>query len=276
MATAFLFLLVGTATAGRIPKPDISIGLNFDHDTTTGNLGGAVPRVRWDSDEMSVAGLFDVQGGVDLTLTNIKKSPDTYVWGEAKRIFSNNVGAISIRGDMDANEREVIDLDLRVNGFRNAAGLQVLGSADLHSNSIALDKVLASTTIDTPFGGSLKLNPRYDLRSNVPDATIGYSFRNTNFKVDAQQKRFTLAHVFGKNRVVPTVTASGRDFSVSYSRDLEESGQVTTTWTPDDAIAVQWTDGDWGATIRAPLEGYFYKGGGIKVSMKRNVGVSLY
>ena len=37
------------------------IGLNFDHDTTTGNLGGAVPRVRWDSDEMSVAGLFDVQ-----------------------------------------------------------------------------------------------------------------------------------------------------------------------------------------------------------------------
>ena len=73
-----------------------------------------------------------------MTLTNIKKSPDTYVWGEAKRIFSNNVGAISIRGDMDANEREVIDLDLRVNGFRNAAGLQVLGSAGTNErNSIS-------------------------------------------------------------------------------------------------------------------------------------------
>ena len=74
-----------------------------------------------------------------MTLTDIKKPPETHIWGEVKRIFSSssssnnnknkNIGAISIRGDMDANEREVIDLDLRVNGFRNAAGLRVLGSA---------------------------------------------------------------------------------------------------------------------------------------------------
>jgi len=37
------------------------IGFNLDHDTMTGSLGGAVPRVRWDTDEIPVAGLFDVQ-----------------------------------------------------------------------------------------------------------------------------------------------------------------------------------------------------------------------
>ena len=118
---------------------------------------------------------------------------------------------------------------------------------DLKSNSIALDKVLASTNIDAPFGipGSIKINPRYDLRSNTADATVGYAYRDTSFKVDAQQKRLTVAHIFGRNhlnQIVPTVTTGG-DFSVSYSRELQgehAGGRVTTTWTPDDSIAVQW------------------------------------
>ena len=69
------------------------------------------------------------QGGIDSTLTNIRKPPDTYAWGEAKRIFLNNTGAVAIRGDMNANEHEVININLRVNGFRNTAGVQLLGSA---------------------------------------------------------------------------------------------------------------------------------------------------
>jgi len=68
------------------------------------------------------------KGGIDSTFTDIKKAPDTYVWGEAKRIHEAN--AIAIRGDMRANERDVVDLDLRINNsFRNALGLRVLGSA---------------------------------------------------------------------------------------------------------------------------------------------------
>ena len=37
------------------------IGFNIDHDTTSGSLGGAVPRVRWQTDDISIGGLFDVQ-----------------------------------------------------------------------------------------------------------------------------------------------------------------------------------------------------------------------
>lgn len=282
IALLSFLLLVGAATARRIPKPDISIGLNLDHDTATGSLGGAVPRVRWDTDQVSVAGYFDVQGGIDATLTDVKKVPDTYVWGEAKRI--NKASAIALRGDMNANEPDAIDLNLRINGFRNNLGLQVLGSADFQTKSLAVDKVMASTSIDKPFGipGSLKINPRYDVQTKVPDATVGYSVSKfTSFKADAQQRRFTLAHTFGKkkrNQIVPTLSTQGKELSISYSRDLQNgSGRVTTTWTPDDSVALKWSDGDWDATIRAPLEGCFkYTGGSVKFSMKRNVGLSLY
>ena len=69
-----------------------------------------------------------IKGGIDSTFADAKKAPDTYVWGEAKRIHKAN--AIAIRGDMHANERDVVDLDLRINNsFRNALGLRVLGSA---------------------------------------------------------------------------------------------------------------------------------------------------
>jgi hypothetical protein len=148
---------------------------------------------------------------------------------------------------------------------------------------------LASTSIDAPYiGGKLKINPRYDLRTNIPDATVGYSFRDTSFKVDGQSKKLTIAHIFAENnKIIPSLTMSKpgpgglgkrilpQDFSLSYCRDLQTGGQVTTTWKPDDSISIRWNDGGWDATIRAPIEGYYKTNGGIKVSMKQNIDVSL-
>mmetsp|Transcript_23067 Transcript_23067/g.25895 ORF Transcript_23067/g.25895 Transcript_23067/m.25895 type:complete len:97 (+) Transcript_23067:94-384(+) len=61
-----LLLILGSllVDARRFPKPDISIGFNLDHDSNSGNLyslGGAEPRVRWQTDDISIGGLFDVQ-----------------------------------------------------------------------------------------------------------------------------------------------------------------------------------------------------------------------
>ena len=161
---------------------------------------------------------------------------------------------------------------------------------DLKSNTIGVDQILASTSVDAPYiGGKLKINPRYDLRSNVPDATVGYSFRDTSFKVDGQSKKLTMSHIFAKNnKIIPSLTMSKpgpgglgkgilpQDFSLSYCRDLQTGGQVTTTWKPDDSISIRWNDGGWDATIRAPIEGYYKTNGGIRVSMKQNVDVSLW
>lgn len=147
---------------------------------------------------------------------------------------------------------------------------------------------MASTSLDAPFGmpGSVTVNPRYDLRRKVPDATVGYSFRTTSVKIETRDRTVTLAHAFGKdnrNQLVPTLattTKRGGGSSLSYVRDLGSgggSGKVTTSWTPNDSVAMLWTDGNWDATLRAPLEGFFgCKGGGVTLSMKQNIGVSLY
>lgn len=46
------------------------------------------------------------------------------MWGEVKRFCNRN---ISIRGNVDANDRNLIDLDVRLNEFNNF-DLRVLGS----------------------------------------------------------------------------------------------------------------------------------------------------
>lgn len=61
-----------------------------------------------------------------MTLTDSKKTPLTFVWGKLKRTIPN-IGLFSVRGEMDANEREMIDLDIQASGF--GTGLKVTGSA---------------------------------------------------------------------------------------------------------------------------------------------------
>ena len=154
--------------------------------------------------------------------------------------------------------------------------------ADLRSNAVAFDTILASTSIVAPFGvpGKLVVNPWYDLRRGVSDATVGYTYGNTSLKLDVEPRRFTLSHAFGRwnrHRIVPTLSTKTGCYDLSYIRDLAGSGSVTTTWKPDDSIAVRWSEGDWYATIHAPIERYFrVDGSGIKLSIKRSVGVSLY
>lgn len=143
----------------------------------------------------------------------------------------------------------------------------------MNEPSVSVDNVQLTKSIDT-LGGTLSLNPKYDLNKKVPDVTVGYSVGATSFKVDADEKRLTVAHTFaGSNTITPTITAGG-DFSLSYARDLQ-GGKLTTTWTPDDSIKVTWNDGAWSATVTAPLEGYYQASGGIKVNMRGNIGVPL-
>jgi hypothetical protein len=58
MHTSYLIILYLFLSLSII---SYQIGFNIDHDTTSGSLGGAVPRVRWQSDDVSIGGLFDVQ-----------------------------------------------------------------------------------------------------------------------------------------------------------------------------------------------------------------------
>lgn len=269
LLVATLLTLLGVVSAG-VPTPDISLGVNVGHDTQTGSMGGVVPTAKWQSEVISVAGM-DVQGGLDVVVTDVSTpmAPSANLWGKLRKIIPG-VGMITVRGDMDPNSRDVADLNIQLNAFDT--GIQVVGSADLQYPGVTIDKIQLTKSIDT-LGGTVSLNPKYDVGKNIPDVSVGYAMGDTSFKVDAEQRKLTVAHTFaGGNKVVPTVTAAG-DFSLSYSRPLLEGGRLTTTWTPDDSVKVQWTDGGWDASVVAPLDGYFQTNNGIKVSMKRSVSI---
>eukprot|EP00529_Nitzschia_sp_RCC80_P030903 CAMPEP_0113481298 /NCGR_PEP_ID=MMETSP0014_2-20120614/22337_1 /TAXON_ID=2857 /ORGANISM="Nitzschia sp." /LENGTH=290 /DNA_ID=CAMNT_0000374791 /DNA_START=96 /DNA_END=968 /DNA_ORIENTATION=- /assembly_acc=CAM_ASM_000159 len=262
-------------SAGRgIPTPDITVGLNVGHDTNSGTMGGVIPKAKWESDVVTITDGVDVQGGLDIAVTDFSPKggvesvvTQSNVWGKLRALVPG-VGVINVRGDMDPNARDVVDLNIQATAFDT--GIQVVGAADLNSPSVAVDRIQVTKSIDA-LGGSISLNPKYDVSSSTPDLTVGYSIGDMSFKVDADSRKLTVAHSFaGGNKVTPSVTASG-DFSLSYSRPLLEGGRLTTTWKPDDAVKVQWTDGGWDASLTAPLDGYFQANSGIKVSMKRSL-----
>lgn len=114
------------------------------------------------------------------------------------------------------------------------------------------------------------MTPKYDLDTSTPDARIGYAMDGTSIQLDAQSKKLTVAHSFtDKDTISPSINLAG-DVTLSYSRSLDR-GKITTTYTPNDSVKLQWSDGVYETTIKAPLDGYYKTSSGIKVNMKRTV-----
>lgn len=63
---------------------------------------------------------------MELTVKEVDEHPATNVWGKLRKSFAG-LGDISVRGDMDANTHDSVDLDVRANGF--GTSVQVLGKA---------------------------------------------------------------------------------------------------------------------------------------------------
>ena len=148
------------------------------------------------------------------------------------------------------------------------------------------DQIMTSINFKTPIiGGQLNIDPRYDLRSKRADATVGYTFRDTSLMVDGNNRKLTLSQMIGRsNAIIPslkfgmqdgTTDKKRIDFNLKCRRDLQDGGQVSTTWKPDDYVSIQWIDGGWNARIYAPIDGYYNIKGGVKLSVKQNVDVSL-
>ena len=117
------------------------------------------------------------------------------------------------------------------------------------------------------------MTPQYDLDASQGDVRVGYAISDgTYVQVDAQSKTLTVSHSFtDRDTIRPTVNGAG-DVSLSYTRQLD-TGRITTTYTPNDSVKMQWSDGVYETTIQMPLDGYYKTNQGIKVNMKRTVGM---
>jgi len=262
--TALFVSLLGTAYA-RVSRPEVTIGMNIGADTD-GPLGGLEPKIQWQTGGF-IQGC-DVTGGVNMTVKDSDSPPVTFLWGKVKR-FLPGYGDLSARAELDANSPEVVDVDLRFNGFGTAVQLE--GSADAKAKTASFSNAQLVKDVDT-LGGILTLNPRYDFETSKANVRVGYTMLNTYVQIDAEKRQVTVAQALSnRDKITPTVNADG-DFSVAYTRLLDE-GKLTTTWTPNDSIKLEWSDGVWEATIRAPLDGYSKITDGVKVNMKRTVGL---
>jgi len=260
--TALFVSLLGTAYAG-VTRPAVTIGFNIGADTD-GPLGGLEPKVQWQTTGY-VQGC-DLEGGIDMTVKESDAPPATLLWGKIKR-FIPGYGDLSARAELDANSPEVVDVDLRFNGFGTAVQLE--GSADASAKTVNFSNAQLVKDVDI-LDGILTLNPKYDFETSKANARVGYTMQNTYVQIDAEKRQLTLAQALSnRDKITPTVNADG-DFSVAYTR-LLDVGKITTTWTPNDSIKLEWTDGVWETTIRAPLEGYNKINEGFKVNMKRVV-----
>ena len=163
-----------------------------------------------------------------------------------------------------------------------SARCHILG-IDLKSNTIGVSKVQVTKKFDVR-DGILTMNPKYHVQRGRGDVTVRYALDNTNIQIDAGKKKVTVAQSFNdqKDIIIPSIEfgrgssgSYGGECSLSYSKQLggDNGGRLTTTWTPDDSIKFIWSDGEWDTTIKAPLNGLYRINQGLKISMKRNVGV---
>ena len=134
---------------------------------------------------------------------------------------------------------------------------------------VALEKVVMKKDFSA-LGGTWAVSPKYKVGGDA-DVSVGYVVDNTAIKIDTAGKTLTVAHSFsqGTDTIAPTVNMAG-DVSLSYTRQLDK-GQIKTTYTPDDSVSVQWSDGVYETTFKAPLSGYYKTNSGIKINMKRTV-----
>jgi len=119
-------------------------------------------------------------------------------------------------------------------------------------------------------GGTLAISPKYSVGGKA-DVSVGYAMDNTAIKIDTAGKKLTIAQSFhdGVDIISPTINMAG-DVSLSYTRKLDK-GQIKTTYTPDDSVMVQWSDGVYQTTFKAAMDGYYKTNSGIKINMKRTL-----
>lgn len=272
-----LISLISSVEAGV--GPQISVGVS-NH--------GVEPALKWKTSG-SAAGLFEYEGGVDATVetskteaheasilgkitgrdedvpSKVEAALPYVVWGKIKR----SVGDFDLtaKGSVKSTQLENINLDVNVDG--PIGSLQITGKA---GESIAVKGIQYKKAFGA-LGGKLSLNPRYSVAGNSPDVGVGYTAGGTSVGIDtAGSTKLTVRQRLGENNVVaPTVSTSG-DWSLAYTRQMTDSGALTTTYKPNTSLKLEYKDGPWVGSLVSPVDGYV-NFGKMGVTLKRSVDI---
>jgi len=122
--------------------------------------------------------------------------------------------------------------------------------------------------------GYWQLSPRYNFEGRKPAVTVSYSVSDTSVTVDAERERQKVTvsqRVTPRDIFTPSVTTNGR-VEFEYRRLLPQ-GSLGAAFRPDDSVELDWKDGQFQASIKAPMQGYYTFREGVKINIRRSVEV---
>jgi len=162
--------------------------------------------------------------------------------------------------------------DLQASSGISGTAVQVKGAVDIENTSTVISSIKVAQKREI-MGGEVTVVPRYNVVARKADISVAYGIDDTVVAVDASsdKQRVTVSQRIGiNNAITPSVTSEG-EVEIEYRRQLP-SGSVAATLRPDEFLEIQWEDGPWQASIKAPIEGlYRFSDEGVKVNFKRKI-----
>jgi len=254
-----LLAVFGTAAAGA---PELSLNVR---DGSFGDLDGLDPTLKWSTSTST--GDLNLEAGVEAAVrptTDIASLPRSF-WGKA----SQDIGAWGVSAQADVSTSDLGSADIEINAVNadEDLSLKVLASA---GDGFSVSSVEATKEFDSG-DARVSVNPRYDVASASADVVIGYDSGDTSVEVtaSADEQNVKVSQQVGDNdRITPSLALQSKDISVEWERSLDDGNSVTTTFTPNQAVDIEWNDAAWTANINLPIDDGL---GGANVSIKREL-----
>lgn len=252
-------LAMGLASAG---KPQVSISVR---DGKYDGLDGLDPTISWEGS--SQAGEMDVSYGIEASVrptSDIASLPKS-VWGKVTASVGNGWG-VSARAETDRIDHIMDNAQFELEADQPDSQLNLR----LTANTAGVKEVRATKGMEAA-GGSMEIEPRYNVETSESDITIRYDHDGTNLELtaSAENQELTISQqVDDDNKLSPTVNNRG-DVSLAWERRISDDSRVTTTLKPNDSLNVEWQDSDWTASVNMPMDGANING--ADVSIKRDV-----
>mmetsp|Transcript_16568 Transcript_16568/g.23364 ORF Transcript_16568/g.23364 Transcript_16568/m.23364 type:complete len:279 (+) Transcript_16568:86-922(+) len=257
---AVLCAVIASTSARRDVNPvqrakQLRVLLKVRDGTFLDGVDSLDPSVDWG--RSSKVGGVNIDYGVEAAVS-IKEDAPRKVW--AKGTTTQAGWGLSLRAEMDANERSNADIEL--DALNEDIDLQFAIDASVgKEGGLNLKQVEASYQAETEIlsqEGMVSLAPRWDFASNTQDVALGYESGKTKLSLTASLDKQDLK----VKRDLPydsrvSVQASTKDkVQVEYERDLDGGGLLALNYSPDDKINVKWADGNgWEAKASVDVDG---------------------
>lgn len=192
------------------------------------------------------------------------------LWGKAKR----SIGRWKLSGLVDTNSKNLHSWGVDLQAVGGSTAIQLLGAADTSSRGVAVSNVKLSQKL-VGLGGMWTLVPRYHVASRNADLRVAYAFEDTVIFIDASgsKQKVTIRQRVGDSAIAPSVTTAG-DVELEF-RKMIANGAMTANFKPNDSFSLQWEDGPWQASFKAPMESFYKFTDGVKVNIRRTVDINM-